>query len=60
MKTKMNKNATEDRKPDEGDWLYAILTDVHEELANQPRPQAIQRIRDRIDEALSPSERAAA
>ena len=61
---KMNRKATKKRTTttpaDEGTWLYALLADVHEDVASQPRPQAIRRIRRQLYAAIDTPERAAA
>ena len=33
---------------DEGDWLQLLLADVHQEVARQPSPRAVERIRGRL------------
>jgi hypothetical protein len=55
--------ATEKRlhiEQDETVWLHALLADVQREVAAQPKPQAIERIRARIQEALARPVRRAA
>lgn len=59
----MTKKTTKKRTTataDEGTWLYALLEDVHENVASQPRPQAIRRIRRQLYAAIDTPERAAA
>ncbi len=33
---------------DEGDWLYPLVADGHKQIAPQPNPKAIKRIRQRL------------
>jgi hypothetical protein len=47
-------------RPEEGKWLLRLLVDVNREVAEQPRPEAIKRIRDRLLDAMKPPARAAA
>lgn len=60
MNTKVTKKRATATPADEGTWLYALLADVHEEIASQPRPQAIRRIRRQLYAAIDIPERAAA
>ncbi len=45
---------------DDGAWLQQLLADVHEQVARQPSPQAILRIRRRVQAQLAVPNRAAA
>ena len=41
-------------------WLYALLADVRRDVLRQPKPQAIERIRARIQAAMDQPVRRAA
>lgn len=43
-----------------GDWLHRLLADVHERIAHQPSPQAVARIRRRLQAEIKAPTRAAA
>lgn len=45
---------------DEGEWLHLLLADIQRELADQPRPSAIRRIRARLFSQMDRPVRAAA
>lgn len=45
---------------DEGEWLYRLLADIHEEIASHPSRQAIERIRDRLLTQIEAPAKAAA
>lgn len=45
---------------DEGEWLSQLLTDVRAEVASNPKPQAIERMRDRLYAEIDAPTRAAA
>lgn len=47
-------------RPDEGEWLLRLLVDISREVAEQPRPEAIKRMRSRLLSAMKPPARAAA
>lgn len=47
-------------RPPEGEWLAELLADVHREVATQPSPQAIERIRQRIFSEIGAPARVAA
>ena len=59
MRTQFQDDANIDRL-DRGDWLYRLLTDMREELAEQPSSEAIRRIRARLLADMEPAVRAAA
>jgi len=59
----MTRTVTDKRlhiEQDETVWLHALLADVQREVAAQPNPQAIERIRARIQAALERPVRQAA
>lgn len=45
---------------DKGEWLYRLLDDVRQEVAEQPKAEAIKRIRARLLVEMQRPERAAA
>ena len=45
---------------DEGEWLSQLLADVRAEVASNPNPQAIERMRDRLYAEIDAPTRAAA
>lgn len=45
---------------DEGEWLSELLADVRAEVASNPKPQAIERMRDRLYAEIDAPTRAAA
>lgn len=45
---------------DEGEWLSELLADVKAEVASNPKPQAIERMRDRLYAEIDAPTRAAA
>jgi hypothetical protein len=59
MKTATQKRARINQL-DDGDWLYLLLANIHEEVANQPSPQAVERIRGRLLAQIQPPARVAA
>ena len=59
MTTDTKKRTRIDRL-DEGDWLNELLADVRAEVASNPKPQAIDRIRARLYAEIDPPARAAA
>jgi hypothetical protein len=42
------KKRTDIHSLEEGDWLIELLSDVQREVASQPSPSAVNRIRDRL------------
>ena len=48
MKTDKTKPTRVDQL-DRGDWLHTILGEAREDLERQPRPEAIKRIRARLE-----------
>ena len=59
----MTTTATKERiriEQEETDWLYQLLADIQKDVAAQPRPQAVQRIRARLQAAIDRPVRAAA
>ncbi len=51
---------TELDKLDEGDWLHSLLAEGQLQIAIQPKPEAVKRIRRRLlDELEDPSQAAA-
>lgn len=59
MTTATNKRTRIDRL-DEGEWLSELLADVKAEVASNPKPQAIERMRDRLYAEIDAPTRAAA
>ena len=51
MKTK-DSNHTRIDQLDRGNWLYAMLGEAREDVARQPSPAAIKRIRARLEEDM--------
>jgi hypothetical protein len=47
MTTQISKKRVRMHRP-EGEWLMELLADVHQQIATQPSPQAIERIRQRV------------
>jgi hypothetical protein len=47
-------------RPGEGEWLHRLLVDINQEVAGQPRPEAIKRIRTHLLEAIKRPVKAAA
>lgn len=52
--------ATRIDRMDNGDWLYRLLADVRQEVAERPSAGAIRRIRARLLAEMKPAVRAAA
>ncbi|MCH8161315.1 MAG: hypothetical protein IIB88_05410, partial [Chloroflexi bacterium] len=48
MKTEESKHTRIDQL-DRGDWLYTMLGEAREDVARQPSPAAIKRIRARLE-----------
>ena len=59
MKTATREIAKIER-PDEGTWLHALLADIQREISEQPRPAAVERIRNRLLAQIDRPTRAAA
>lgn len=47
-------------RPGEGEWVLRLMADINREIASQPHPEAIKRIRDRLLDAIKPPAEAAA
>jgi hypothetical protein len=45
---------------DEGEWLHRLLADVHDDVARQPSPAAIRRMRGRLMAQIKRPAKAAA
>jgi hypothetical protein len=45
---------------DDGDWLVRLLSDIQREVALQPSPSAVERIRARLLSSIQTQEKAAA
>lgn len=45
---------------DNGSWLLLLLTDIQDEIAQQPSPRAVARIRRRVQAAIKTPIKAAA
>ena len=58
--TTATRKRTRIERLDEGDWLYPLLADAHQQLARQPSPQAVGRIRRRLLARIKAPVRAAA
>lgn len=59
MRTETEQDARIERM-ENGDWLYRLLADVREEVADQPNAEAVKRIRARLLAEMKPAVRAAA
>ncbi len=54
------KKHTRNGRSNGNEWLYRLLADIHQEVASQPTPQAVARIRRRLLTEIRPPARAAA
>jgi len=59
MKTATNQ-VTRLERTDEGAWLRLLLTDIQREIAEQPRAEAVDRMRAQLFAKIGRPERAAA
>ena len=59
MTTQVSKKRIRIHRP-EGEWLMELLADVHQDIAKQPSPQAIERIRQRLFSEIGVPARVAA
>jgi hypothetical protein len=58
--TTATKKRTRIDRLDDGEWLSQLLADVRAEVASNPKPQAIERIRGRLNAEIDTPARAAA
>lgn len=60
MRTGIKEAATIERLPDEAEWLHLLLADIQREIARQPSPSAVERIRSHLLSQLDRPTQAAA